>query len=141
MTQAQLLKEADALGRNTKAGAQMLNEFHKRLALPVGCFILTLLGLPLGLMSGPNKRQIGIPLGLLVFIFYYIFLTAGDAIGKTNLAPSLLAMWLPNVIFFIITIFFIQASAKDSFSVQLNRVFEFGYRIIDKLRLFNRKRL
>ncbi len=141
MTQTQLLKEADALGRDTKAGAQMLNEFHKRLALPVGCFILTLLGLPLGLMSGPNQRAIGIPLGLLVFIFYYVLLTAGDAIGKTNLAPSLLAMWLPNVIFFIVTIFFIHASAKDAFSFQLERIFEFGYRISNKLHLFHRKRL
>jgi lipopolysaccharide export system permease protein len=133
MTLTQLLKQAEILGHDTKAGAQLLNEFHKRLALPIGCFILTLLGFPLGLIIGPGQRPIGIPLGLFVFVFYYIFLTAGDAIGKTHLAPTTLAMWFPNAIFFIITLLLIHSTAKETFAVPLDKIYEFGQRVRSKL--------
>ena len=139
MTQSQLLKQADILGRNTKAGAQLLDEFHMRLAIPVGCFILTVLGLPLGLLSGPGQRAVGVPLGLFVLIFYHILLIAGDAIGKTTIAPPGVPLWLPNVIFSIITILLIRGTAKESYTGHLDRMFSFGHRVAVKLNWHGRK--
>ena len=103
MNQHQLIEAADKYGRGTKQGVVYLTEFHHRLALPVGCFILSLLGFPLGLLAGPGKRSIGIPLGLAFFIFYYILSTFGRVLSEDLIVPVLLGMWMPNVIFLAIT--------------------------------------
>ena len=139
MTQSQLLKQADILGRNTKAGAQLLDEFHMRLAIPVGCFILTVLGFPLGLISGPGQRAVGVPLGLFVLILYHILLIAGDAIGKMPIAPPGVPLWLPNVIFSIVTLLAIRGTAKESYTGHLDKIFAFGHRVGVKLNWHGRK--
>ncbi|RWX42839.1 lipopolysaccharide export system permease protein, partial [Candidatus Electrothrix marina] len=51
MSQEQLLAAARKYGVDTKAGLIYLTEYHHRLSLPVGCLILSLLGLPLGLQT------------------------------------------------------------------------------------------
>ncbi|MFC1513358.1 LptF/LptG family permease, partial [Thermodesulfobacteriota bacterium] len=45
LTQEELLNKAMVAGKKSKIGASLLTEYHKRLAMPVGCFILSLLGL------------------------------------------------------------------------------------------------
>ena len=105
MTQQQLLQAADKHGADTKAGVVFLTEFHHRLALPVGCFILTLLGFPLGLQTGPGRRAIGIPLGLFFFLFYYILSTVGRVLSEDLAIPTLVGIWLPNVLFLGLTLY------------------------------------
>ncbi len=102
MTQAQLLEAAEKLGPASKHGVIYLSEYHHRLVLPVGCFILSLLGMPLGLQAGPGRRAIGIPLGLAFFVLYYITLTTGRVMTENLVVPPLFGMWLPNVVFFVL---------------------------------------
>ena len=132
MTQAQLRQEAVKLGKDTKAGASLLIEFHKRLVLPVGCFILTILGFPLGLLAGPRQKAIGIPLGLLIFILYYALLTAGQSFSESLVLPVGPAMWMPNVVFFLFTLFFINSVARETHTVLLERTFEACHVIASK---------
>ena len=104
MSQQQLIDAAQRYGHNTRGGVVFLTEFHHRLALPVGCFILSLLGLPLGLQTGPGKRATGIPIGLTFFILYYVLSTITRVLCEDLILPPLLGMWLPNIIFLIITV-------------------------------------
>lgn len=105
MSQQQLLQAAAQFGPNTKKGIVYLTEYHHRLVLPVGCFILSLLGLPLGLQAGPGKRAAGIPLGLGFFVFYYIAFTTGRVLTEDMVLPLVLGMWLPNLIFLLLTVY------------------------------------
>ena len=98
MTQQQLLDRAKELGKATPGGIVFITKFHDRLVLPVGCFILTILGLPLGLQAGPGRRAIGIPLGLAFFVLYYVLNTVGTILSEELVINALLGMWLPNVI-------------------------------------------
>lgn len=98
MTQQQLLTRARELGTNTKEGMVFLTRFYDRLVLPVGCFILSILGLPLGLQSGPGRRAVGIPLGLAFFVLYYIMNALGTILSEELIVPVLIGMWFPNVI-------------------------------------------
>ncbi|HHO48469.1 MAG TPA: LPS export ABC transporter permease LptF [Desulfobacteraceae bacterium] len=104
MTQRQLLDAADKYGRDERRGIVFLTEYHHRLALPVGCLILSLLGLPLGLQSGPGRQASGIPLGLFFFIFYYILTTFGIVLTEDFVVPVIIGLWLPNVVFLVLVI-------------------------------------
>ncbi|MBU0943002.1 MAG: LptF/LptG family permease [Proteobacteria bacterium] len=113
MTLSQLQETATIVGRDTPRGRECLFQYHKRLVLPFGCFILSLLGLPLGLQAGPGKKGGGIPLGLGFFILYYIFFTLAKISAEENASSVLIAMWIPNSIFLIITAYLIRQAANE----------------------------
>jgi lipopolysaccharide export system permease protein len=129
MPQKELLAEADRLGKNTQEAASYLNEFHKRLTLPVSCFILTILGFPLGFLSGPRHKTIGIPLGLAIFILYYVLLTGSKIISESLILPAGIAMWLPNLIFLVLTMLFIKNVAQETHTGYLEKFYDFTYAI------------
>ena len=133
MLQSELLAEADRLGRNTRAAVFYLNEFHKRLALPVSCFILTLLGFPLGFLSGPRHKTIGMPLGLAIFIIYYFLLTGSQIISESMIMPAAIAMWMPNLIFLVLTTLFIKSVAREAYTEYLEKFYDFTYAIYGRL--------
>ena len=114
MSQKELLERADHYGRNTPKGAAMLIEYHKRLVLSAGCLILSLLGLPLALQSRPGGRSLGLPAGLALFVFYYILITAAKSISESGTLPVSIIMWMPNILFGMITIYLIRKAAKET---------------------------
>lgn len=105
MTQEQLLAAADRHPPNSKGAKIFLSEYHHRLVLPVGCFILSLIGLPLGFQASPGKRAVGLPLGLAVFLFYYIALTTTRVMSEDGILPLMFGMWLPNILFFLLAVY------------------------------------
>ena len=107
LSMEELIKEAQEAGINTKNQREALIEFHKRLVLPVGCLIISLIGLPLGLQARPGKKAIGIQAGLAIFVLYYIFFTFGKALAENGTLPVGLAMWIPNSVFFVLATFWI----------------------------------
>jgi lipopolysaccharide export system permease protein len=113
MTLSQLQETATTVGRDTPKGRECLVQYHKRLVLPVGCFILSLLGLPLGLQAGPGKKGGGISLGLAFFILFYIFFTLAKISAEENASSVLIAMWIPNIIFLVITTYLIRQAANE----------------------------
>jgi lipopolysaccharide export system permease protein len=138
MSQGELQKEAKRLGKNSR-GAILLNEYHKRLVLPVSCFILTILGFPLGFLSGPRHKSIGLTLGLATFIMYYVFLTAAKTISESLVMPAAIAMWLPNLIFLLLTLFFIQKVAQETHTLFLEKLYDSPYAVFSRIPWFSRR--
>jgi lipopolysaccharide export system permease protein len=108
MSQQQLLEAAARQPPGSKEEKIFLSAYHQRLLLPVGCFILSLIGLPLGLQAGPGKRAVGIPLGLACFVLYYITLTTTRMMSEEGVLPLALGMWLPNILFFILAVYLLR---------------------------------
>jgi len=138
MSQAELLKEAKRLGKNSQ-GATFLNEYNERLALPVSCFILTILGFPLGFLSGSRHRSMGLSLGLASFILYYVFLTAAKTISESLIMPAFIAMWLPNLIFLLLTLFVIKKVAQETHTVYLEKFHDISYAVFSRIPWFTRR--
>ena len=101
-------------GKDSDKSISYLIEYHKRLALPGGCFILTILGLPLAIRTRPGQRSIGVPLGLIIFICYYVFLTVAQTVSEQGVIPIALALWLPNILFTGITIYILRFANRES---------------------------
>ena len=47
-------------------------EYHKKFSIPFACFILGLIGIPLGLMVKKGGRMLGFGIGLAVIVVYYL---------------------------------------------------------------------
>ncbi len=94
-----------------------LMDYYKKFSIPVACVALGLLALPLGFQSTVAKRSHGVILGLVFFVFYYIILTAGWGYGELGKYPPVLGMWMPNIIFFAIAVFFLFQTGEEHPSI------------------------
>ena len=85
--------------------AQYEVEYHKRIATSFASFILTIIGVSLS--SRKRKGGMGLYLGIgLALSFTYILLQTVSATFATQAdAPPMLAVWIPNILFFIIAYF------------------------------------
>lgn len=122
LTQQELLAKADSFGRNSQIGAGLITEYHKRLAMPVGCLILSLLGLPLALVTPHGRKPLGLPFGLGLFILYYAFLSGATGYAENHPGAMIaLVVWAPNFVFGTLTFFFLRqvASEKDNRAVAM----------------------
>lgn len=88
-----------------KNGIGYALEFNQRVALPLSCLLLGLVGAPLGAMFRQRSRMTGITLGLLVYLGYYVLLSAGKGLGENGLLPASLAMWIPNLFTLAIAVY------------------------------------
>jgi lipopolysaccharide export system permease protein len=73
-------------------------EFHQRLALPLSCLLLGLVGAPLGAVFRQRQRMTGVTLGLSIFLIYYLILSAGKGIGENGIVPPSLSIWTANAL-------------------------------------------
>ncbi len=113
LTMGELLEEARKAKDLSKDKRDTLIEFHKRIVLPVGCLMMSLIGLPLGLQARPGKKAIGIQAGLAIFILYYVFFTLAKAMAEKSVLPVWLAMWSPNFFFCGLAVFWTMRIAKE----------------------------
>lgn len=130
---AGLRRAAGKLDRGDPKKYEYLIEFHQRLVLPVGCFFLSLLALPLTLVGRPAHRSMGVPLGLLIFILYYVLFTAAKAFSEDGAVPVGLAMWLPNFLFAVATFIFTRRVAGELGNPLYEKLLEAGQTLIDRL--------
>ncbi len=107
------LQEEAQLAKIDLTKRKYLIEAHKRLVLPIGCLIISLIGLPLGLQARPGKKAIGIQAGLAIFVLYYIFFTFGKTLAEQGVLPVAAAMWAPNALFFVLAIFWIVRISNE----------------------------
>jgi lipopolysaccharide export system permease protein len=87
--------------------------FHQIFSLPVACFALGLLAIPLGMQSKTGKRTVGIVTGIPFFLLYYILLSVGWALGESGTLYPVVGMWAPNGIMATIGIYLYHRSLHD----------------------------
>jgi lipopolysaccharide export system permease protein len=129
MSPGELLRHAERLGADSPRGIVLLIEFHNRLVLPAGCFILSMLGLPLALSSRPGRRPMGLPVGLSIFILYYIAITAAKSFSESTALPVGPTMWLPNLFFGLLAIYLLRNAARE----KQGHLLEYGRHLASRL--------
>jgi len=103
-------------------------EWHRKISLAVACFLLFLIGAPLG--SIIRKGGFGIPVlvSVLFFILYHVLNMIGEKSAKDLSMQAYEGMWLANLVFVPIAIFLIYKAKNDAklfdfsnLSILLNR--------------------
>lgn len=90
-----------------------LMELHKKFSIPIACFALGLLAVPLGIQSGSTKKSFGLVLGMIFFLIYYLLLTAGLVLGETGACPPVVGMWVPNIMMGGLGLYLLFKTAND----------------------------
>ncbi len=80
-----------------------LVEIHKKFALPFACVIFAVLGIALGVIFRRGEKMVAFALCIGVVIVYYIFMVAGEPMGKKGILPPWIAVWFPNALFLCLT--------------------------------------
>ena len=88
-------------------------EVHRRLAIPLACLVLGLIAVPLGLQVKVKGRNWGIIMGLIVFMVYYLLVTAARTFADSGFYPPALGMWVPNVLLGGVAVSMIRRSQKE----------------------------
>jgi lipopolysaccharide export system permease protein len=86
-------------------------EYHKRWAMPLGAFIMTLLGVTMSSrrVRGGMGKNLGI--GIVLTAGYILFSTVSTTFSVNNVMSPMMAAWLPNLVFLAISIpLYIRAS-------------------------------
>jgi len=87
---------------------------YQKYTQAVACFVLFLIGAPLGAII--KKGGLGVPvlICIIFFIFYYVFSITGEKWTKEGVYPADFAMWFGNAILFFVGLFFLRQAKNDS---------------------------
>ncbi|MEO2135867.1 MAG: LptF/LptG family permease, partial [bacterium] len=88
-------------------------EINRKLIMPVAALILALFGVPLGIQKTRTVRARGFAVSLVVILGYYLLFSGSITIARGNTAPSVLIMWLPNLIFAVGAVLLTNRAARD----------------------------
>lgn len=107
-------------------------EVQKKFTFALGCFMMFLIGAPLGAII--KKGGLGVPIlvSVLFFILYYTFNMFFEKWSKEGLIEPTVGMWIPNVIFLGFGLFFLLQARNDSRLFEIDTYKFFFKRLADK---------
>ena len=122
MSNGQLLAAASvARAADSKADSRhFLIEFNRRLAYPVACLVLMLVGVPLGAASRRGGKSMAFVYTLLLVLAYYLLSNIGVAWAKEGKLPVVVGVWLANGLFAVAGLFLLNQMATGG--ATLNRI-------------------
>lgn len=107
---------SDYLDRQRERGVGNINafedEYYKRFAMPFAAFILTLMGVSLSSKKVRGGTGVNLGIGLALSATYVLFSTFSSSFSVNGSMSPLLAVWLPNIVFSIIAIYFYIKAPK-----------------------------
>ncbi|MCB2166874.1 MAG: LPS export ABC transporter permease LptF [Deltaproteobacteria bacterium] len=97
--------------------------FHQKFSIPAACLTLGILAIPLGVELQSSRRSAGLGMGMLIFILYYVLMTAGRVFGQMGFYHPALGLWAPNILFGIggVIMLIRAANEKPNYVVQFMR--------------------
>ena len=90
------------LKRNTEDSA-IIATIHSRLARAISILIVPFLAVPLGLVAKRSGRALGISVGVFILLFYHKVLEFGLDFATEGIFSPWLTIWLPALIFILVT--------------------------------------
>jgi lipopolysaccharide export system permease protein len=129
----------DVLFTDYNTRAREMREYalgwHQKFALSFACFVMFLIGAPLG--SIIRKGGIGTPLvfAVIFFAIFHLLNTTGEKLAKEGVLPTFTGTWLPSLVLIPVGLFLTYKAMRDS---QLFNK-EYYYRTLKKIRSMIRK--
>jgi lipopolysaccharide export system permease protein len=97
-------------------------EIHKKFAIPFATLIFGYLGIALGVLFRRGEKLVSFAVSIAVAVIYYVFLLAGEPLGKQGTLPPFISMWAANVFFCVLTAFLFWKAATERPFTSLGRL-------------------
>ena len=78
---------------------QLEVQLHSKVALPVVCLVMALVGLPFAFRLGRQGALYGIGLAIGLGMVFYAIMALFTTLGQAGALPPMVAVWIPNVLF------------------------------------------
>ncbi len=96
---SELLSRERSTGTDVVTRRQLRIEFNRRFSYPLACFVLMLVGVPLGLSSKRGGKSTGFVLTIFLVFVYYVLSLVGVALAKSGKLDPFLGVWGANLLF------------------------------------------
>ena len=102
-------------------------EMHKRWVFPLSCLVLTIFAVPIAASFQGVHRQSGLIFALLIFFTYYVLISLGMNLAEYSGMNPYLTIWLPVLLFFLVSLYGVYLAANERFPAWLNSTFIFRW--------------
>ena len=95
-------------------------EVHKKFSIPAACIIFGILGTMIG--QWVRRSGLGVSAGYSIFLFliYWVFLISGEDLADRGRVTPWLAMWAPNLLFFVLALYLTWRERRGAFALPLH---------------------
>lgn len=109
-----LLSVADEKEAREKLIARFTIEYHRKFTLSIACFILFLIGAPLGAII--RKGGIGMPVvvSIVFFLIFHVISIMGEKFSREGVINPAYGMWLASVVLLPVGLFLLYKATRDS---------------------------
>ena len=90
---------------------EMINS--KKFALAASCLLFGIIGAPLGIKSSRAGKSGGYVISLLLITIYFVSLILLQNLGAEGIINPVISVWIPNIIFLILAIYFSRKAQKE----------------------------
>lgn len=108
MSISELKKTADLLKSANQDPTSFYMEIHKRFSLPIASLVFAIIGAPLGIRKQRSSSSIGFGISVIVIFIYYAVMTFMEAMGEGHILPPFAAVWLPDILTFLIGCYLVR---------------------------------
>ena len=104
------------IDQQREKGSDMIRQFeverHTRYSYPIGTFILTLIGVSLSTHKTRGGMGLHIGIGITLCFSYIMLNRIFEEFAKGGTLPTMLAVWLPNIIYTIVAVYLYRRAPK-----------------------------
>jgi lipopolysaccharide export system permease protein len=101
---------------------EMINS--KKFALAASCLLFGIIGAPLGIKSSRAGKSGGYLISLLLITIYFVGLILLQNLGSQGIINPVISVWIPNIIFLFLAIYFSRKAQKEIPYKIFGKVFE-----------------
>ncbi|MDD2580585.1 MAG: LPS export ABC transporter permease LptF [Desulfuromonadaceae bacterium] len=100
-------------GTSAQNRLKMLTELHSRFTFPFASLVFAILGVPLGIQNRRSGKSGGFTVSIAIILAYYVLMSVAKTLAEKGALPPVVALWIPNMIFFAMGWFFLRMASQE----------------------------
>ena len=88
------------------------DEYFRRFSMPISVLIMTLIGVSLSSRKVRGGMGLNLGIGLALSALYVLFISMSTSFAVSGTMPTVLAVWLPNIVFLTVGLFLYKTAPK-----------------------------
>ena len=120
MTVLELEGQMNNPGMSEKVRLKYRTEFHSRFTFPCASLVFAILAVPLGIQNRRSGKSGGFAVSIAIILSYYVIMSVARTLPEKGILPSSIALWLPNLFFFVAGLYLLQRASLEKSFPQFN---------------------